>query len=87
MNIGNDLQRAYWEGYDDGKKPEWISVDDRLPKNNLARVLVYIKANDFTRPIGFNRIDTDRCIDGKWVRWGENVTHWMPLPAAPKGGE
>ena len=66
---------------------EWIKVSERLPKNNLARVLVFLKANDFTRPIGFNRIDTDRCIDGKWVRWGENVTHWQKLPPAPPEAE
>lgn len=67
-----------------GCKSEWISVKERLPKNNLARVLVFLKDAEFTRPIGFNKIDTDRCIDGKWARWGEYVTHWMPLPEAPK---
>ena len=67
----------------------WISVEDRLPKNGLARVLVFLKDNAYTKPIGTNKIDTDRYIDGKWVRWGVNVTHWMPLPAPPKmkGGE
>ncbi len=62
---------------------EWISVNDRLPKNNLVRVLVFLKDDEFTKPIGFNKIDTDRCIDGKWVRWGEHVTHWKMLPAPP----
>ena len=66
------------------KQNEWISVNDRLPKNNLARVLVFLKDDEFTKPIGFNKIDTDRCIDGKWVRWGEHVTHWKMLPAPPK---
>jgi hypothetical protein len=63
---------------------EWINVNDRLPKNNLARVLVFLKDDEFTKPIGFNKIDTDRCIDGKWVRWGEHVTHWMMLPPPPR---
>ncbi len=63
---------------------KWISVKDRLPENNLARVLVFLKDDEFTKPIGFNKIDTDRCIDGKWVRWGKYVTHWMPLPEPPK---
>lgn len=63
---------------------EWISVEDRLPKNGLARVLVFLKDADFTKPIGMSKIDTDRYIDGKWVRWGEYVTHWMILPAPPK---
>lgn len=64
---------------------KWIDVNDRLPKNNLVRVLVFLKDNEFTKPIGFNRIDTDRYVDGKWVRWGEHVTHWMPLPEPPSG--
>lgn len=63
---------------------EWISVEDRLPDNENERVLVFLKDADFTKPIGFNKIDTDRYIDGKWVRWGRYVTHWMPLPDAPK---
>ena len=28
--------------------------------------------------------DTDRLLDGIWVRWGRDVTHWMPLPEPPK---
>lgn len=70
--------------YEDRAEGEWISVEERLPKNQLARVLVFLKTNDFTSPIGFNKIDTDRFVNGKWVRWGENVTHWMPLPYVPK---
>lgn len=79
QEIANGLYKA---GY---RKQEWISVKERLPKNNLARVLVFLKDDEFTRPIGFNKIDTDRCIDGKWARWGKYVTHWMPLPEPPKG--
>ena len=66
---------------------KWIDVNERPPKNNLVRVLVFLKDNEFTKPIGFNRIDTDRFIDGKWVRWGEHVTHWMPLPEPPSEKE
>ena len=71
----------YNAGY---RKQEWISVDERLPENDTERVLVFVKENDFTRPIGINKIDTDRYVDGKWVRWREYVTHWMPLPEPPK---
>lgn len=66
-------------------KSEWISVKDDTPKNGMARVLVSLMDDDFTKPIGFNKIDTDRFIDGKWARWGRHVTHWMPLPEPPKG--
>ena len=63
---------------------EWISVKEKVPKNGLARVLVFLKDCELTRTIGFNKIDTDRYIDGKWARWGKYVTHWMMLPAPPK---
>ena len=59
--------------------PQWISVNDRLPEEN-TRVLVWlgVKLYDCTQ------IDTDRMINEKWVRWGKDVTYWMPLPKAPK---
>lgn len=67
------------------KQSEWISVEERLPDNNTERVLVFLVDDDFTKPIGENKIDTDRFVDGKWVRWSRFVTHWMPLPEPPKG--
>ena len=62
---------------------EWISVKDRLPEND-TRVLVYLNikkldANTYTF------FDTDRMLDGKWIRWNSYITHWMPLPQPPKG--
>lgn len=68
---------------------EWIDVNERLPGRGV-RVLVYLKEK-----VGrYTRIDTDRVIAKNvgWVRWGEDVTHWMPLPEPPRtpkerGGE
>ena len=62
--------------------PQWISVKDRLP-NEDTRVLVYLNikkldANTYTY------FDTDRLLNGKWVRWNSYVTHWMLLPEPPK---
>ena len=58
---------------------EWISVKDMLPKED-NRVLVWlgIRLYDYTQ------IDTDRLLNGRFVRWGNDVTHWMPLPNPPK---
>lgn len=60
------------------KQGEWISVDERLPEKNV-RVLVYIKSSR-----SYTRFDTDRLDDRGFVRWFNDVTHWMPLPEAPK---
>ena len=75
-------ERLYNAGY---RKQEWISVEDDTPKDGEKRVQVFLRDDDFTKPIGENKIDTDRFIDGKWVRWGKHVTHWMSLPDPPKG--
>lgn len=60
------------------KESEWISVEDRLPQEEI-RVLVAIKSER-----SYTEIDTDRIINGKWVRWSNDVTHWQPLPELPK---
>lgn len=72
----------YWKGY---RKQEWISVDDRLPEENgryLACVnvshlaftsLTVIAVMDYGKEHGFYLYSED-----------EPVTHWMPLPEAPK---
>jgi hypothetical protein len=60
---------------------EWVSVEERLPETD-TRVLVYMHENRMS----CTKIDTDRIVARRWVRWGDLVTHWMPLPEAPKGG-
>lgn len=62
---------------------EWISVKDRLPED-AVRVGVCVKSERSSMTM-----DTDRMLHGIWVRWGRDVTHWMPLPEPPKmkGGE
>ena len=63
---------------------EWISVDDRLPKEKV-NCLVHFKHaycdNDDYWTIG------TRFYDGEKFQIGlaYKVTHWMPLPQPPKG--
>lgn len=61
---------------------EWISVDERLPEK-LTHVIVHDE--DGTVGEAFY-LSGDRF---EWVTSEELafVTHWMPLPEAPKGGE
>ena len=56
---------------------EWISVKDRLPEQWEEAICI--------------AADGDMMI-GKYTEWGwmfpcyfEDLTHWMPLPAPPKG--
>lgn len=73
----------YEKGYADGyNASEWISVEDGLPCEE-ERVLVYVDANHLSR----TEMDTDRVLDGKWVRWGTLVTHWKHLPEKPHKGD
>lgn len=63
------------------RKQEWISVEERLPEVG-EDVLLYSKEDDKI-DIGhysnmFRRFFLRKFEDG-------NVTHWMPLPDAPKG--
>lgn len=73
--------------------PRWISVEERLPEDN-ANVLVYAIGNNehsviamtsYTHNMyGFN-------IEGWRAPWQYffheyKITHWMPLPSAPKEG-
>ena len=71
-------ERLYAAGY--RKQSGWISVDERLPDENV-RVLVYLTHQAY----GHTHMDTDRIFDGTWVRWSGSITHWMPLPEPPKG--
>ena len=59
---------------------QWIPVTERLPGFEIERVLVMIKG-DFI--LGYPKMDTDRYVNQVWVRYGDNVTHWMPLPVPP----
>lgn len=61
-------------------RPKWISVEERLPEENV-RVLVLLEPDKF-----HTKIDTDRLINSRWVRWSSYVTHWSPIPESLKEG-
>ena len=79
-------EEIYNAGY---RKQGWISIDERLPED-FETVLALCK--DGGMFVG-------RCarytVSYKWEIWtamkstrtvSRKVTHWMPLPEAPKGG-
>ena len=69
----------YRDGY--RKQSKWISVEERLPHWSDGKVLVFTQ-------YGFSICE--RTVNGRWKGQHANwITHWMPLPEAPKmkGGE
>ena len=66
------------------KVPQWISVEDRLPIDRLSKYLVAF------RDAGGSIVDMARYFpsDGwtcdNWDVPQNLITHWMPLPEAPK---
>ncbi len=62
----------------------WIPVSERLPDDPDQQVIVYT-SGEFGVGVG---VDCYRFgPDGDdWENFGEEVTHWMPLPEAPSRG-
>lgn len=59
---------------------KWIPVTERVPENNTRNVVCYIDPID-----GEKTVSSDVFWKEHWVRFGEYVTHWKPLPEPPKG--
>lgn len=79
---------------------EWISVEDRLPLIAFQKVLCFCEGGNIDTGQFYGRTQCEasnfrlgrnsRKQYGKNGRWfelaekGYKVTHWMPLPDAPK---
>ena len=65
---------------------DWISVNERLP-SMYQDVLVYMPSYEYSN------IAIDRVVELKGAKMFSRhyivsyVTHWMPLPEPPEGGE
>jgi len=64
---------------------EWISVNDRLPEEGREWVLVF--ADGAMNCMMFNR-SSGSFYDATYAQCHnvciDDITHWMPLPAAPE---
>ena len=70
-------EKLYNAGY---RKQEWISVDERLPDKEGT----YLTYTDKDRML-FDSFCIYPSIGTKfWIGGNGKVTHWMPLPEAPK---
>ena len=90
MDIGKDLQRAYDDGYEQGKQDavRWISVTERLPNGNGEYL---VSGKDKVWVCEFMILGAV----GGWCNSARNpcVKYWMQLPEPPfqeqpkEGGE
>lgn len=78
----------------------WISVDESLPELSEERrcsaisemVLIQCANGAITRARYFKIVGEFttygwKCVDAGFGVGNDEVTHWMPIPALPKGGE
>ena len=64
---------------------EWISVDDELPEVG-GYVVCIAKRNPFSRFMPMvARIEKNGWVNPMTEQYISEVTHWMPMPAQPKG--
>ena len=88
-DTGWDLQRAYDEGYKDGKRDAaspWHRVEDGLPKEAGEYIVAYhpCRWNDVKTSVTEIGIDTFRGKTSWAKRKFQRVTHWMEKPEPPK---
>ena len=95
MDIGKDLQRAYDDGYEQGKRDavRWIPVTEQLPEAHEAVVVFHPKYSNSHIAAYYRELETQpevHCVNKWYVYGGFGVvlnpepTHWMPIPEPPK---
>jgi hypothetical protein len=65
------------------KQSEWISVEERLPEHE-ENVLVAVDYEHIRATGVYISSLLERRQGERWTHKGYTVTHWMPLPEAPK---
>lgn len=85
-DFGKYLKQAYDDGYADGQRARWISVEDALPEAEYGEGISVLTIDT----MGLQRVA--EWNGGNWC-WptGEviatcgkfPITHWMPLPNPP----
>ena len=85
IDFDTTAEKMVAKGY--RKQSEWISVDERLP-DKFGKYLTYIKSH-YSSYVDILYYDSNQSawyfFDNEWGDCEVNdVTHWMPLPEAPK---
>lgn len=65
---------------------KWIPVSERMPSNEPGsyEYLVYETLNNRVQHDYWNSEGEHSNLESFWNHYGNYVTHWMPLPAAPQ---
>ena len=64
--------------------PQWISVEDRLPKED-GYYLCCVKSSLFPDRVYIDILECDKGSFAEGHIYTDTVTHWMQLPGPPKG--
>ena len=73
---------------DDVRPVEWIPVTDRLPDAEPGDVSERVLVTDGKDVAIVEWFNFEECGPfWGYTGFGKDVTHWMPLPAPPEGGE
>lgn len=93
MDEHTSHELAYKKGYEAGKRDaqKWIPVTERLPElipcnagtAYSEAVIVWTSGRKAMIAV-WDGIDF-LCAADYWEAYGEDITHWMPLPEPPKG--
>ncbi len=67
--------------------PEWISVEERLPEQNIQCLIWTDKGWCGFGSCGIYDGEAEWDTESYWVEEDGLVTHWMPLPEPPDGGD
>ena len=84
---GADVMRQLIEAQPTLTPPnEWVSVEERLP--NDKQIVLFHQKDGFIYCAEY--FEGNKILSSAWFidndSWdAEEVTHWMPLPAPPKG--
>lgn len=83
--IEHDLKMAFDDGYQAGMEaaqPKWISVEERLPEETGQMLICIFGQVMCVKHTGNGKIITAD-LD-TWNLRDKYITHWMPLPPAPR---
>lgn len=100
MAYKHGYEKGYKAATDNNVGCKWIPVSERLPEKDGGYLVYktlgkhgWCKVLDFAKDgRKVDIYDFDSCWENVWYNydneWGyvisDNVTHWMPLPEAPK---